>query len=64
MSALRTASDMRLVRILNGLDRRVGPRTRLLREAVLLEMGRRVAAVYSRNERLNRLQAGVRRMFK
>ena len=57
-AAIRGATDSRLVRILQGLDKRVGPKTRRLRELILAEMGKRVAAAYAAEQR--RLRASLR----
>jgi hypothetical protein len=57
-AAIRGATDSRLVRILHGLDKRVGPTTRQLRELILTEMGRRIAAAYASEQR--RLRASLR----
>jgi len=57
-AAIRGATDSRLVRVLKGLDRRVGPTTRRLRELILVEMGRRIALAYASEQK--RLRASLR----
>jgi len=58
MNPLAAYSDMRLVRVLKGLDKRVGPLTRALRELILAEMGARVARAYATEQR--RLRASLK----
>jgi len=59
MNPLAKYSDLRLCRVLNGLDNRVGPRTYRLREMILKEMGSRVATadVSERKRMISRLRA-------